>query len=154
MLFNRTRAPTSTSAVDWWPMFHHDLAHAGYSTSPAPNTNQTLWTYPVGNWVRPSPVVANGIVYVGSYDDNVYALNAATGVLIWKYQTGGWVSSSPAVANGVVYVGSWDGKVYAFGSPQTVYFNADGSITPAEAPIYSPCSAISSPLQHAPLRSY
>jgi outer membrane protein assembly factor BamB len=59
------------------------------------------------------------VVYVGSWDHNVYALNAKTGVRLWSYTTGNdyvfSVTSSPAVANGVVYVGSVDGKVYAFG---------------------------------------
>jgi glucose dehydrogenase len=58
--------------------------------------------------------LADGKVYVGSDDKNVYCLNAATGALIWSYETGGAVESSPAVANGVVYVGSFDKKVYAF----------------------------------------
>ena len=53
-----------------------------------------------------SAAVANGVVYVGSYDGNVYALNAATGVKLWSFLTGGKVFSSPAVANGAVYVGS------------------------------------------------
>jgi outer membrane protein assembly factor BamB len=57
--------------------------------------------------------VANGVVYVGSYDDNVYALNAKTGALLWSFATGDYVPSSPAVANGVVYVGSQDTFVYA-----------------------------------------
>ena len=60
-----------------------------------------------------SPAVAHGVVYVGSQDDNIYALNAKTGILLWKHTTGGGVGSSPAVANGVVYVGSQDNKVYA-----------------------------------------
>ena len=60
-----------------------------------------------------SPAVANGVVYVGSDDGNVYALNAATGARLWSYTTGAYVESSPAVANGVVYVGSDDGNVYA-----------------------------------------
>ena len=59
--------------------------------------------------------MANGVVYIGSYDDNVYALNARTGAKLWSYATGYLVYSSPAVANGVVYVGSHDEKVYAFG---------------------------------------
>jgi outer membrane protein assembly factor BamB len=59
--------------------------------------------------------VANGVVYVGSDDYNVYALNAKTGAKLWSYTTGSVVESSPAVANGVVYVGSDDGNVYAFG---------------------------------------
>ena len=60
-----------------------------------------------------SPAVANGVVYVGSGDYNVYALNAATGAKLWSYRTGYVVCSTPAVANGVVYVGSEDNKVYA-----------------------------------------
>jgi outer membrane protein assembly factor BamB len=58
--------------------------------------------------------VANGVVYVGSYDGNVYALNASTGAKLWSYLAGGG-DSSPAVANGVLYVGSRDYHVYAFG---------------------------------------
>ena len=65
--------------------------------------------------VYSSPAVANGVVYVGSDDGNVYALNASTGAKLWSYTTGSYVDSSPAVANGVVYVGSSDGNVYAFG---------------------------------------
>ena len=65
--------------------------------------------------VDSSPAVANGVVYVGSDDNNVYALSAKTGAKLWSYTTGNYVDSSPAVANGVVYVGSGDGKVYAFG---------------------------------------
>ena len=70
------------------------------------------------NWrlVYSSPAVADGKVFVGSYDDKVYCLNAATGAFIWSYTTGNYVDSSPAVADGIVYVGSMDGKVYAFGS--------------------------------------
>jgi outer membrane protein assembly factor BamB len=52
--------------------------------------------------------------HVGSQDNNVYALNASTGVPLWSYTTGGPVESSPAVANGVVYVGSDDNNIYAF----------------------------------------
>ncbi len=99
---------------DWWPMFHHDLAHTGYSTSTAPSTNQTSWNYWTGSYVTSSPAVVGGVVYVGSGDNNVYALNANTSAKIWNYTTDGSVNwASPAVAGGVVYVGSNDGKVYA-----------------------------------------
>ncbi len=71
------------------------------------------WSYPTGGPVYSSPAVANGVVYVGSDDNNVYALNAKTGARLWSFATGGSVVSSPAVANGVVYVGSDDDNVYA-----------------------------------------
>jgi outer membrane protein assembly factor BamB len=95
------------SQVDNWSMFNHDLAHTGSSTSITPTTNQTLWTFTTGGAVETSPAVVNGIVYVGSDDGCVYALNAANGALIWNYSTGGPVQSSPAVVDGVVYVGGF-----------------------------------------------
>ena len=81
-------------------------------------TGAKLWSYVTRKYVFSSPAVANGVVYVGSEDSNVYALNANTGVKLWNYSTGGVVKSSPAVANGMVYVGSNHFTlVYAFWSP-------------------------------------
>jgi PGF-CTERM protein len=64
-------------------------------------------------WSPSTPAIANGVVYIGGADGNVYALNATTGDTLWVYPTGGPVYSSPAVVNGVVYVGSYDHNVYA-----------------------------------------
>ena len=75
---------------------------------------QLKWRYPAASSDVGLPAVANGVVYVGSGDHIVYALNARTGVLLWSYTTGGDADRSPAVANGVVYVSSAD-YVYAFG---------------------------------------
>ena len=61
-----------------------------------------------------SAAVANGIVYVGADDGNLYAFDARSGAPLWKAATGGQIFSSPAVADGLVYVGSNDGRVYAF----------------------------------------
>ena len=61
-----------------------------------------------GGKVDSSPAIANGIVYVGSEDKQVYALNATIGDRLWSYATGDMVVSSPAVVDGVVYVGSYD----------------------------------------------
>ena len=71
------------------------------------------WKYTTGSVFHSSPAVVNGVVYVGSVDANVYALNASTGAKLWSYTTGAEVDSSPAVVNGVVYVGSLDNNVYA-----------------------------------------
>jgi outer membrane protein assembly factor BamB len=60
-----------------------------------------------------SPVVAKGVVYFGSGDNNLYAVDAASGELRWKFPTGDVVHASPAYADGVVYFGSWDSYFYA-----------------------------------------
>jgi len=115
------RATAETADTDWWPMFMHDLNHTGTSTSTGPTTNQTLWNYPTGRPVESSsPAVVGGFVYVGSYDGNVYCLNAANGSQVWSYMVGDFVDSSPAVVNGVVYVGAGDYRIHAFGLPSAV----------------------------------
>ena len=60
--------------------------------------------------------VANGVVFIGSKDDYVYALDAKTGGKIWTYKTGADVESFTSVANGVVYIGSNDDYIYAIGT--------------------------------------
>ncbi len=60
-----------------------------------------------------SPAVSGGLVYFGSGDGNVYALDAATGALKWKFKTGDVVHASPAIADGMVFIGSWDSYFYA-----------------------------------------
>ena len=60
-----------------------------------------------------APTVADGVVYAGSDDNHVYALDAETGELLWRFETDDVIRSSPTVAGGAVYVGSNDNHVYA-----------------------------------------
>ena len=59
--------------------------------------------------------VVNGVVFVGSQDKTLYALDALTGILLWGAGISGTIDwSSPAVADGRVYVGSMDNHLYAY----------------------------------------
>jgi outer membrane protein assembly factor BamB/tetratricopeptide (TPR) repeat protein len=80
------------------------------------------WTYRTGGPVRSSPIVVDGVVYVGSQDGRLYALRAdgdnPEGELVWQFPDAGEedvgrIESSPAVAGDLVIVGSDDGHVYA-----------------------------------------
>ena len=68
-----------------------------------------LWRIATGSAVQSSPVVSNGVIFVGSDDGTIYALDLETGKEIWHLATGAAVKSSPAVADGVVYFGNDDG---------------------------------------------
>jgi outer membrane protein assembly factor BamB len=73
---------------------------------------------PAGSVAHASPAVAEGVLYLGSSDENLYAFDASgcgapTCAPLWTAGTGG-VVRSPTVANGVVYVGSDNGKLRAF----------------------------------------
>jgi nitrite reductase/ring-hydroxylating ferredoxin subunit len=71
------------------------------------------WSFPAGGVIKSSPTVVDSVVYVGSGDNNVYAIDAQSGHKKWAFQTGDYVESSPTVANGMVYIGSDDNNVYA-----------------------------------------
>lgn len=60
-----------------------------------------------------SPAVSGGLVFFGSGDTNIYALDSSTGSLKWKFKTGDVVHSSPAISSGTLFVGSWDTFLYA-----------------------------------------
>jgi outer membrane protein assembly factor BamB len=68
-------------------------------------TGTLLWRH-ASLWSVSEPAVADGVVYVGSVNSNVYALDARTGALLWTYTAGDWVAAPPVVANGIVYVSS------------------------------------------------
>ena len=62
----------------------------------------------------PPTIGSDGTVYIGSWDNKLYAINGKTGDKLWEFETGNWVSSSPAIgSDGTVYVGSNDKKLYA-----------------------------------------
>jgi hypothetical protein len=57
-----------------------------------------------------SPAVSDGVVYVGSRDGCLYAVEARKGTLKWTHDYGGtWAISSPAVRGEIVYMGTADG---------------------------------------------
>lgn len=98
-------------------MFRGDFSHSGvYASDKAPALDRVVWRFKTGAKVLSSPAVAGGIVYVGSADRVVYALNAADGSMRWQYKTQGAVNSSPAVSADTVFVASADGNLYALGA--------------------------------------
>lgn len=76
------------------------------------NSIKPLWTFKCEDEVRGSPSIFQGILYIGSYDNNLYALNAADGKFQWKYPTDGGIVSRPALFDGNVYFGSEDKRLH------------------------------------------
>ncbi len=96
------------------PMFRNDLAHSGvYAAAGVPKLKGVKWTFHTRGEVVSSPAVVDGVIYVGSNDGNLYALDQQTGAKKWAFSTGARVASSPAVNHGLVYFGSYDGNFYA-----------------------------------------
>ena len=55
-----------------------------------------------------SPTVTGGVVYAGSYEGRVYALDAESGELLWTFEADSDLSPPPPVVGGVVFVEDLD----------------------------------------------
>jgi eukaryotic-like serine/threonine-protein kinase len=84
---------------------------AAYQISP--DNVVPLWSFRCEDEIRSTPFVSGGKVFVGSYDNNLYAIDVESGTFLWKYATKGGIASSPTVIESRVYFGSQDSKLYA-----------------------------------------
>ncbi|MBI4722391.1 MAG: PQQ-binding-like beta-propeller repeat protein [Candidatus Stahlbacteria bacterium] len=95
------------------------------------------WIFPTVGEVHSSPVLsASGVVFIGSEDSTLYAINSTTGVQVWKYDLPKKVQSSPALSHdeATVYVATSEfavsGKLYAINAATGGFnweFNANTS---------------------------
>ncbi|RPI61449.1 MAG: hypothetical protein EHM48_05635, partial [Planctomycetaceae bacterium] len=104
-------ADDTTSPLDW-PMFHAQPSLRGLAGGKLGREFQLAWRFKTGAIIEGSPAVADGRVFIGSRDKNLYAINLADGKELWRYATGGNVSSTPCVAGGRVFFGSEDTNLY------------------------------------------
>ena len=94
---------------------------------------QGAWTFKTRTEVKASPVVAEGKVLVGSYDQNLYALDAKTGAKAWAFETEGQVHATAAVADGVAFVTGCDALLRAIrvADGQELFHVSSGAYTGA-----------------------
>jgi outer membrane protein assembly factor BamB len=85
------------------------------STLPTPATTPIPAPVPSGHNV--SVTIADGVAYLSTTDNAVYALRTSNGALLWRHQIDGSAYVRPLVRNGVVYVTSFvdqGGPGYAY----------------------------------------
>lgn len=106
------------------------------TNTPLPDPGSIDWTYQTGGAIWGTPTVQDGVVYIGSDDRNLYALEASTGLVKWQFATGGLVRSTPALADGNVYFESDDGYLYALAARtgEQVWRTDIGNTTVREVP--------------------
>ncbi len=78
-----------------------------------PQEIKPKWRFRCEDEVRSSPCVADGVLYIGCYDNNLYALSTEDGAFLWKFPTEGGIASTPYVQDDTVLLGSEDGRLYS-----------------------------------------
>ena len=73
---------------------------------------KAAWKITTGNAIEANPGAGNGVVYVGSTDNNLYAVNIANGRQAWTHQAG-TVTAAPEVVGDIVCLSTNEGHFSA-----------------------------------------
>jgi len=123
-------SPVSDAAgAPEWPFYGNTIQGAKFTaasdiTSANAGNLRLAWNATVGGPISSTPVIAEGIAVVGSYDGKLRAFAPYSGELLWTYDTGAnviepnlkipiGITGSAAILNNVVYTGDSAGKLHA-----------------------------------------
>lgn len=121
--------------IDGWPKTGGNLFNQNYSPLTQINRQtvaglKAVWqTHLDGSGMNSKysgeaqPIVQNGVVYIVTGADDVFAVSVKTGKILWKYQAQldekistvccGWTSRGLGWGDGKIYVGQLDGRLVA-----------------------------------------
>ncbi len=118
-----------------WPIFRGDASATGVAAGKISDKLKIAWKQKIKNGgFDGSPVISNGVVYIGEGNGTLYAFDLNDGKQKWKFPkekpTLGFVGSA-AVKNGLIYIGDLDGKLYCVNTKGELQwtFEAEGPIT-------------------------
>jgi outer membrane protein assembly factor BamB len=103
--------------LEYPPTYSHgviyEAADSGWVTARSVFTGNIYWSHKLAT-VLASPTLGPKLMYLPSYDGNLYALSRATGKTVWKTHLGGDIEGSPALWHGRVYEGTLSGTMRSF----------------------------------------
>jgi outer membrane protein assembly factor BamB len=85
---------------------------AGFMGAFDADTGRELWRFQAGV-IETSPLLIGKLLYFGSWDKTMYAVNVDTHKPVWTFTTGDEIKGGPAYRDGTLYFASYDDKVYA-----------------------------------------
>ncbi|HLJ62209.1 MAG TPA: PQQ-dependent dehydrogenase, methanol/ethanol family [bacterium] len=119
---------SAANDANTWLMYGHDYSNDRYSALDQINTSNVSslvprWIFQTGVVAsfETTPVVSNGVMYITTAYDHLFALNATTGSLLWRYDPKltttifccGPVNRGVALAYGTVYLATLDARLIA-----------------------------------------
>jgi outer membrane protein assembly factor BamB len=76
------------------------------------DTGRERWRFKAAP-IESSPLLRNGRLFFGSWDNKVYAINAATGREIWSFGADNQVNTSAAYWKGRIFIATDGGTIYS-----------------------------------------
>jgi outer membrane protein assembly factor BamB len=111
-------SPTVWRGVVYQVLMHelpcpkHQAGATGLLIAMNARTGRELWSFRPGA-IESSPLVVDGIIYFGSWDHYVYAIDVRTKKVKWRFLTDDQVVAGPAYSHGTIYIPSSSGHLYA-----------------------------------------
>jgi outer membrane protein assembly factor BamB len=106
-------------------------------------TSRLLWTSRDVGRVVGTPIVKDGLLYVGDVGGTVHCLDAATGAHLWKHETNEAIWGSLLLSADRLYVGNEEGTMTVLRAGRQKHLLAQIEMY---APLYSPPALISDSL--------
>jgi outer membrane protein assembly factor BamB len=93
-----------------------------------------VWDFPLTKAVTSSPLVVGDVVYVTSWDGNVYALDRLTGTQLWSFATGARAVQASVVRapDGTLLIGDGEAMVWHLDASGAVLWSRDLDLTAAD----------------------
>ncbi len=102
----------ATPTTDGKRIYLPSMDHTLYALDP--QTGRQVWAKDLGGAIVGTPALSEeGVLYVGTFANQILALSIERGDILWQEDTGGWVWSGPAIDGDRIYFGDLSGKVYA-----------------------------------------
>ena len=113
-LANPSSTITSNPGPEEWVTAQRDSSHTGQVPGVEFDPNGTVaWSFEADGPIIGSAAVAGGLVFIGTNDLRIVALNSETGDLVWEYPLHLQPNSIPTIAQDLLYWGLRDGTVIA-----------------------------------------
>jgi len=105
-------APVSDGEFVFQPSMDHHLYQYNVETG------ELIWkSDDLGGTMIGQPLLTpEGQLYVGTFGNEVIAIDTKSHTILWRFSTNGWVWSGPYLEDGVLYFGDLEGFVYAVDS--------------------------------------
>lgn len=90
------------------------------------------WRFQGKRAITSSPTIRQGVVYFGSVDATLYALDARTGWVTWRFRLGRASISTPCIADDLIFTGAADGNITAIdlrSAKEHWHFSTDHQVT-------------------------
>jgi len=110
---HQEKVSVGVDSQDSWPMFRGGQQLLGRASGTLPDSLRFVWKFKTNGQIKSSPAIDDNLVFIGSSDGNVYAIDLEGGHQVWAYKTDDAVEATACVVEGSVFVGSSDGFLYA-----------------------------------------